>query len=312
MAWSLVQSRTEGTQGADPRTLAFSSNVTAGNLLVFCEQFGSGSGASTFSKSSGTATIGTVTTVKTVNDTTDVQSMSVGWCLVTGSGSLTIQGTAGAGAFCELSIHEFSGSDSSTTTDGSNGAAPSSSNPSSGSFTTTVNGDLIFEAGVDSSGTGNLDKGSSFTAGVDGGGSNLNVSGWKVQTSAGSINPDMVNSVTEVAIVIGVAFTPAPAGPTITVQPQNVMVPLGPVAAIFSVTATASAGALHYQWKKNGSNVGSDSSTYSIVPDDLALDGSTIKCDVSDDNGTTTTSPDVFLNVFIPLRAFDIPKQQRH
>jgi hypothetical protein len=77
-------------------------------------------------------------------------------------------------------------------------------------------------------------------------------------------------------------------GPTINTQPANVTVYLGQVAT-FTISATTSGGTLHYQWKDDASNVGTDSSTYAPTPA-LSDSGSLITCDVSDDNGTTTTS----------------------
>jgi len=76
-------------------------------------------------------------------------------------------------------------------------------------------------------------------------------------------------------------------GPTITAQPNNQSVYVGQTAT-FTVTATGT-GTLHYQWKDDGSNVGTDSSTYAPTVA-LADNGSIIRCDVSDDNGTTPSN----------------------
>lgn len=86
-----------------------------------------------------------------------------------------------------------------------------------------------------------------------------------------------------------VVFSGAPAGPTIDTQPQPVTVYEGE-AANFSISATTSGGTLHYQWKQNGGNVGTDSSSLSISPTALSDNGTSITCDVSDDNGTRSSS----------------------
>jgi hypothetical protein len=76
------------------------------------------------------------------------------------------------------------------------------------------------------------------------------------------------------------------AGPVITGNPSPQVVYAGQVAT-FTVSATGT-GALHYQWKDDGSNVGTDSSTY--APTTVFGDnGSLITCDVSDDVGTTSS-----------------------
>ena len=84
------------------------------------------------------------------------------------------------------------------------------------------------------------------------------------------------------------AFEAGAVGPTIDTQPADQTVYEGN-AASFSVSATTSGGTLHYQWKDDGSNVGTDSNSYSPTPA-LSDSGSYIMCDVSDDNGTTSTN----------------------
>ncbi len=81
-----------------------------------------------------------------------------------------------------------------------------------------------------------------------------------------------------------------PAGdpPVITVQPADQTVLLGSTAT-FNVTATGT-GTLHYQWKDDGSNVGTDSSSYTTAASTLSDNGAIITVDVTDDNGTTVSS----------------------
>jgi len=76
--------------------------------------------------------------------------------------------------------------------------------------------------------------------------------------------------------------------PTINTQPANLSVYENALAN-FTIAATASSGTNSYQWKKNGVNVGTDSTTLSFtaaLSDNAAL----ITCDVTDDNGTVTSS----------------------
>jgi hypothetical protein len=76
--------------------------------------------------------------------------------------------------------------------------------------------------------------------------------------------------------------------PTITTQPANATVYRGQTAN-FTVSATGT-GTLHYQWKDDGANVGTDSNSYTTAATVDSDNGAQITCDVSDDNGTTTTS----------------------
>jgi len=76
--------------------------------------------------------------------------------------------------------------------------------------------------------------------------------------------------------------------PVITVQPAQQRVRKGQTAN-FSITATGT-GVLHYQWKKNGTNDGTDSSSYSIGPTINSDNLTTVSCVVTDDGGSTTST----------------------
>lgn len=76
--------------------------------------------------------------------------------------------------------------------------------------------------------------------------------------------------------------------PEITADPGDASAYEGQSAS-FTTAATTSGGTLHYQWKDDGSNVGSDSDTYSPTVA-YADNGSAITVVVSDDNGSTTSS----------------------
>lgn len=77
--------------------------------------------------------------------------------------------------------------------------------------------------------------------------------------------------------------------PTIDTQPQPVTVYQGQ-AAVFTISATTSGGSLSYQWKQGVTNVGTNSSTLTITPTTMADNGTSITCDVTDSNGTTTSA----------------------
>lgn len=92
----------------------------------------------------------------------------------------------------------------------------------------------------------------------------------------------------------------APTGPTINTQPSNQAV-TQPATATFSVVATTSGGALSYQWQRQPSGgggytdiSGAVASSYTTpattVSGGSANNGDTYRCNVTDSNGTTTTS----------------------
>lgn len=91
-----------------------------------------------------------------------------------------------------------------------------------------------------------------------------------------------------------------PAGPTITVQPQTVHAYTGQTAT-FNVSATGT-GTLHYQWVKNGSNVGTDSASYTTPTLTLSDNLSTISVTVTDDNAPTNSATVLlFVNLMVPV-----------
>ena len=85
---------------------------------------------------------------------------------------------------------------------------------------------------------------------------------------------------------IGAVYMLSAVPPVIDVQPQNQQVKIGGVLAL-SVTAHGT-GTLHYQWKKDGSNVGTDASTYT-KSGYVDADRGSYTVDVTDDVSTTTS-----------------------
>jgi hypothetical protein len=94
-----------------------------------------------------------------------------------------------------------------------------------------------------------------------------------------SVFGDALGSFHAVATLIG------PAGPLITTAPQNQTVVNGSTAN-FTIVVTGTTGTVHYQWTKNGSNVGTDSSSYTTGVLTPADDLSSINCTVTDDAGS--------------------------
>ncbi|MGL4649242.1 MAG: immunoglobulin domain-containing protein [Caldilineaceae bacterium] len=75
--------------------------------------------------------------------------------------------------------------------------------------------------------------------------------------------------------------------PVVAANPQTQAVREGS-SATYTVAATVT-GTPAYQWKLNGSNVGTNSASYTL-PASIALDGAQVTCTVTDDNGSTTSA----------------------
>ena len=88
-------------------------------------------------------------------------------------------------------------------------------------------------------------------------------------------------------------------GPTITTQPGNTRAASGGTAT-FTVAATTSGGTLHYQWVLNGSNVGTDSSSYTTATLGLGDNGSQLYVLVTDNNGTTRSRVATLFTRLVP------------
>lgn len=151
---------------------------------------------------------------------------------------------------------------------------------------------LVFAYGSDDSASGTVTVGGSgtWTSTHNEGNTSLHhagAGGFQLVSTVGPHNvTGLYDAETAAGAIIIAAFTEV-SGPTINTQPQTQVVYEGQTAN-FSISATASAGALHYQWKDDGSNVGTDSNSYSVTPV-RADSGSLITCVVTDDNGSTTS-----------------------
>jgi len=102
-------------------------------------------------------------------------------------------------------------------------------------------------------------------------------------------------SVNWMAAIVGYKLSAT--GPTINTQPASTTKNSGDTAT-FNISATTSGGTLHYQWKVNGSNVGTDSNSYTTGTLGNSNQWDAITCVVTDDNGSTTSSTAVLTIAF--------------
>jgi hypothetical protein len=135
MAPALVQAK--GIQQA-ALTLAFTSNVTAGNTLVL--YIGVNSTGQTFTASDNLN--GAWTAIPSCNFNTTFASVNMLQHANTAAGACTVTVAGGAGASLTIIIHEFSGMPSSTTVRVGNTAEGTSAAPAA-SLAGTTAGDLI-------------------------------------------------------------------------------------------------------------------------------------------------------------------------
>ncbi len=111
--------------------------------------------------------------------------------------------------------------------------------------------------------------------------------GWRLGINNAALRSVMPGGLTaSQRPLLTVTYTIAP---TINTQPQPLTV-YENEAAVFTISATSSGGALSYQWKQNGSNVGTNSSTLTISPAALTDNGTSITCDVTDSNATVVSN----------------------
>lgn len=124
---------------------------------------------------------------------------------------------------------------------------------------------------------------------VSGGNANSTDTWRCVVTETGGANGGSTNSSAATLTVNATA-----SGPTINTQPTNQSV-TAPGTATFTVAATTSGGALSYQWQRNATNIsGATSASYvtptTTVSGGTANNGDAYRCNVTDSNGTTTSS----------------------
>lgn len=113
---------------------------------------------------------------------------------------------------------------------------------------------------------------------------------YELETGSSAESPGASGSSNDDWIIVSSAFLEAGAGPTIDTQPASQTCYEGQTAT-FTISATTSGGTLSYQWKDDGSNVGTNSNSYTTAAAVYSTDnGAQITCAVTDDNGTTTSN----------------------
>ena len=237
MAITLVQSATSADNaGATYATSkAFTSNVTLGNLLVAlfsCGDNGS-TPAITIVNSAGSATTSAWTLFAQTRDAPDNQSIVIGYAVVTGSGSCTIQGSVpsaiGSTIFQQIGISEWAGAATSSLTDGGSGTTTTGATPTTPTVSPTLAGALIFAGGYDSSGTGVITGvGSGYTTLELAAATNDLSTQYQIQTTATPTSTNWLNSApTDSFLAIIVAFKAAsgPASPPAITPDQPLVRP---------------------------------------------------------------------------------------
>jgi hypothetical protein len=164
----------------------FSNPTTSGNAIILGVTFGDVSPTITATDSQGNTYVQAIQTY----DSGHRQGSAILYAtnIRGGSSTVTVKFSQ-AVAYLALGIHEYSGIAASGALDVTKGAMGKSSTPSSGTVTTTTNGDLIFGCGVeDSSGSGDtFSAGTSFAKRVDLGNSAAYADEDTTQAKAGSI-----------------------------------------------------------------------------------------------------------------------------
>lgn len=317
MPYAFVQSKTLEAASGTPQTVTFDSNVTAGNLMVLVARFTSNNRAINSVTGGGTWTA--TTTKVTPGSSTSYQMWH---CLnaTGGATTITVAFDSGTVSAVSLSALEYSGIKTSSAliveTETTFSAA---SSPQSVTANVTVQPALVIAAGFMLTASRPLSNPTGYTSRtyLTGSTAEVRVSDKRV-TATGNESPSWTyTGGTGSGGLIVAAFEEAVTGPTITVQPTaQTKVLTNANTATFSVTATGT-GSLSYDWELEdgvGSGVyanvaNGNGATWtgqaaaSLVGTFTAktLSGRRLRCNVTDDNGTTTTNA-------VALTLFDGPQ----
>jgi len=269
--------------GTSPSSSASTSPGAAGNSLVVFGQNES-AGAITPSGAGGTQLSPPGAIADGVGDT---HAISVNLSLSAGAQVVTLTGSAAQ--TLEGQAYEFSGVG--TVTNGDSKVAAATGATFSGNAISVPTGSFLI-ALVKCVST------LAGTASVTGGGTSLGsgagtfpVYAVGLWTGAGSsITPQFTVTQTADTFVVLQAIINPPSAPIINTQPPRQGAAPGP-SVTFSVSATASAGSLTYQWYRNGVSIGgATSSSYTFTPNFPADYGATFYVIVTDSNGSTQTN----------------------
>lgn len=288
MAVALVSSSTVLTASV-ASSVSGSVTVGTGSNLVAIARLACGNTLLTYGQ--GTATLGGVSMTACGTADTNALGAVMAWYLVnppTGSQTLTCNITGGSTGSLYADLTTFSGADQTTPVTGYqrlNSAASSSTLTLS---LASATGNMTTSVAADSSGGNTMSSTNQTQINIDNTGS----------ICFGSDQANGAATVTDTWTISGastsrlmVGFTiQVPIGPTINTQPTSQSCYEGQTAT-FTISATASAGSLSYQWKDDGSNVGTNSNSYTTAAATYADNGAQITCEVTDSNGTTVSNP---------------------
>ena len=177
-AISLVQHANKDTSGAST-TLAYTSNVSANNLLVVVVRSGNDSGSTI----TVTDSIGNTWTKCALNMVVGVGSTQLSYAVASSSAADTVTVTLNSSATMRMAIYEYSGTAATSPLDTqANAATGSSTAPASASFTPTANNELVIAFAATNSGD-SYSAGTNYTL-EDNPGSKLGVEIWVQGTAA--------------------------------------------------------------------------------------------------------------------------------
>lgn len=293
MAYSFIALASATNDGSGATLDATASlNVQAGDLLIACCKWEGSDTTIAVAKNSGSpANQFTFDSVDHIVFASSGAASGVGYLLsASADATATFTMTLGvAGTFRKFFVLQFRHSTGAPSLkDGSNCAGGSSANLNSGNFSTTSSD------GVAAGFYGNFSSNTTSSEQINGAASTeptgsplTSASCWYNILSGSFTNGAATASITSADWSChGIAFAVSP--PVITVPPSKQTKYVGDTAT-FSVTATGT-GVLHYQWKDDGSNVGTDSNSYTTATLVSGDNGSIITCVVTDDVGSTTSN----------------------
>lgn len=201
MGWVTPAAQTNDTNvtvaTSTPTTSAL-ANTTTGNALFVGIVILSTATVSGMTISSGSASFARVRAQSNGSQNVEIWAAAG----ITGGTTPTITVTLSASSTCEILTYEFSGGGSTIATDGQNSGTGTSTTPTSGSFTTTVNNDLLFKT-IYCAGGGTLPE-SSWTDTVPTTGGNC--SGYVIKGTAGSTNGSCTQGSSSAWIAVAAGF----------------------------------------------------------------------------------------------------------
>jgi hypothetical protein len=298
MAITFVQSRASASGSID-QSLAYTSNVTAGNLLlVLIRESGAQTADPVVTDSLGN------TYAKTVESA--APQVSLFWAKSASSGANTVTVNSDNVSATRLSIHEFAGTFAADPNDQSGSNATAATSPAAGPSINPGGAALMFAAMGCASDVTFTSAGAGYTLGVI---ATANpgrlASAYQIVTGAGAVNAEFAwTGTSNGGYQLAASFVEDMTGPTITVQPANdVGIISNGQSTVYSATATGTdvlaptwsvdgtpiADGGIYDIVTTGAGTASCSSTLTITRTDKTGTPFDIVANFEDDNGDTDT-----------------------